>query len=260
MANYFTDRVVQYPGRVTMTPTGNTNEYDLARSEGNVTSEGTPFNAAKFNEIANTIHAYGTCTSAAGTATKTVTCPGFVLNSGATITVLFSNANAVSGTTYLNVNGSGSREIRRVTGSAMSKPPVWNANGVVTFVYTGSYWLIAGQDTSEFAIIETGTSNGWSYRKYADGYFEASREFTTNVAISTSSGGIYFSPSIGIGVPSAFNIASVLYANCNYSGAEGIWAKINSANASGFSVGLVSSVTRPAASRTLYCTLKGRWS
>lgn len=110
------------------------------------------------------------------------------------------------------------------------------------------------------AIIETGTSNGWSYRKYADGYFEASREATTNVAISTSSGGIYFSPSIGIGVPSAFNIASVLYANCNYSGAEGIWAKINSANASGFSVGLVSSVTRSAAMRTLYCTLKGRWS
>lgn len=56
MANsYFTDRVVQYPGRVTMTPTGNTNEYDLARAEGNVTKQGTPFNADTFNEIANQI-------------------------------------------------------------------------------------------------------------------------------------------------------------------------------------------------------------
>lgn len=56
MANtYFTDRVVQYPGRVTMTPTGNTNEYDLARAEGNVTKQGTPFNAATFNGIANQI-------------------------------------------------------------------------------------------------------------------------------------------------------------------------------------------------------------
>lgn len=56
MANtYFTDRVVQYPGRVTMTPTGNTNEYDLARAEGNVTEQGTPFNADTFNGIANQI-------------------------------------------------------------------------------------------------------------------------------------------------------------------------------------------------------------
>ena len=56
MANtYFTDRVVQYPGRVTMTPTGNTNEYDLARAEGNVTEQGTPFNADTFNSIANQI-------------------------------------------------------------------------------------------------------------------------------------------------------------------------------------------------------------
>lgn len=56
MANtYFTDRVVQYPGRVTMTPTGNTNEYDLARAEGDVTKPGTPFNADTFNGIANQI-------------------------------------------------------------------------------------------------------------------------------------------------------------------------------------------------------------
>lgn len=53
MANYFTDRVVQYPGRVTMTPTGNTNEYDLARAEGNITVAGTPFNADAFNGIAD---------------------------------------------------------------------------------------------------------------------------------------------------------------------------------------------------------------
>ena len=54
-STFFTDRVVQYPGRVTMTPTGNTNEYDIARAEGNVTEPGTPFNADTFNEIANQI-------------------------------------------------------------------------------------------------------------------------------------------------------------------------------------------------------------
>lgn len=55
MANYFTDRAVQYPGRVKLIPTGNENEYDLTRAEGTVTTEGTPFNAATFNGIAQDI-------------------------------------------------------------------------------------------------------------------------------------------------------------------------------------------------------------
>lgn len=56
MANYFTDRVVQHPGRVVMTPVqGEANTYDMSRAEGNVTDEGTPFNAATFNQIADDI-------------------------------------------------------------------------------------------------------------------------------------------------------------------------------------------------------------
>lgn len=56
MANYFKDRVVQYPGRVTMTPvSGQANTYDMSRAEGNVTEAGTPFNAATFNDIADQI-------------------------------------------------------------------------------------------------------------------------------------------------------------------------------------------------------------
>lgn len=47
----FTDRVVEYPGRVTLTPTGNTNEYDMTRAEGTVTEEGTPLNATNLNTI-----------------------------------------------------------------------------------------------------------------------------------------------------------------------------------------------------------------
>ena len=47
----FVDRVVEHPGRVTLTPTGNTNEYDMTRSEGTVTEEGTPLNATNLNTI-----------------------------------------------------------------------------------------------------------------------------------------------------------------------------------------------------------------
>lgn len=143
MANYFTDRVVQHPGRVVMTPTGNLNEYDLSRSEGTIATPGTPFSAAAFNEIANIIHAYGTCTTSAGTATKVVSCPGFTLQTGAKITVLFSNENSVSETTYLNVNGTGAVAVRKVTGASFTNAiGAWNAGQAVTFVYTGNYWLL----------------------------------------------------------------------------------------------------------------------
>jgi hypothetical protein len=47
----FTDRVVEYPGRVVLTPTGNANEYDMTRSEGTVTEEGTALNATNLNTI-----------------------------------------------------------------------------------------------------------------------------------------------------------------------------------------------------------------
>lgn len=52
----FTDRVVQYPGRVVMNPvSGEANTYDMSRAEGTVTAEGTPFNAETFNGMADDI-------------------------------------------------------------------------------------------------------------------------------------------------------------------------------------------------------------
>lgn len=47
----FVDRVVEYPGRVTLTATGNPDEYDVTRSEGTVTEEGTPLTATNLNTI-----------------------------------------------------------------------------------------------------------------------------------------------------------------------------------------------------------------
>lgn len=147
MANYFTDRVVQYPGRVVMNPvSGEANTYDMSRAEGTVTEEGTPFNAEAFNGIANMIHAYGTCATAAGTSTKVVECPGFVLNAGAKISVLFTNESTYTGATYLNVNSTGSKRIRSASESTAKVNGLWNAGEVVDFVYDGSSWLITGQD------------------------------------------------------------------------------------------------------------------
>lgn len=46
----FTDRIVQYPGRVKLTPvSGQTNVYDIEREEGTVSTEGTLLNANNLN-------------------------------------------------------------------------------------------------------------------------------------------------------------------------------------------------------------------
>lgn len=143
MANYFKDRVVQFPGRVTLTPvSGQPNTYDMARAEGTVTEEGTPFNADTFNDIANTIHAFGTCTSSAISATKVVTCPGFVLHEGAKITVLFTNTNT-GNSTLMNVNGTGARRIvRSIDPDEGNTGRLWANGEAVDFVYDGTVWVM----------------------------------------------------------------------------------------------------------------------
>lgn len=64
------DRIVEYPGRVTLTPVpGETNTYDMARAEGAVTQEGTQLNKdnliSAFGLVAETLT--GTVTYEAGT-------------------------------------------------------------------------------------------------------------------------------------------------------------------------------------------------
>lgn len=171
MANFFTDRVVQYPGRVKMSPvSGQSDTYDVERAEGTVTEEGTPFNADAFNEIAQDIIDmipkgngrlwYGTCSTAAGTSTKVVTCPGFTLTTGATIAVYFSNDNTYTGTTYLNVNSTGAKQIYgRAVGTTSSTrlDGAWGAGEVKIFVYDGTVWRMVDQNiitTAELNNLE----------------------------------------------------------------------------------------------------------
>lgn len=51
MANYFEDRIVEHPGRITLTAvSGQTNTYDVTPAEGAVTQAGTPLNADNMEE------------------------------------------------------------------------------------------------------------------------------------------------------------------------------------------------------------------
>lgn len=158
MANYFTDRVVQYPGRVVMAPTGDSDTYDMSRAEGAVSAPGSPFNAETFNKaIDQYALSYGTCSTAAEEPTKVVSCPGFTSVSGATIAVKFSYENTYTGATYLNVNGTGAKRLRTKGGSNAAVNGLWNVNEVVLLATDGISWFIVGQDitSDELALLET---------------------------------------------------------------------------------------------------------
>lgn len=82
---------------------------------------------------------YGTCSTAAGTTAKVVTCNGFVLATGAVVHVLFSDCNTNAQPT-LNVNSTGAKTVRT---QGSNGAPVWySKNQYVSFVYTGTYWDI----------------------------------------------------------------------------------------------------------------------
>lgn len=89
-----------------------------------------------FDGTASIVH-YGVCSTPSGTTAKTVACEGFVLVTGARITVNFSTANTVSQPT-LNVNDTGAKGIRYNT---RSTGIVWKAE-IMTLIYDGSYWQI----------------------------------------------------------------------------------------------------------------------
>lgn len=89
-----------------------------------------------FNGTASIVH-YGVCSDSQGATEKTVACDGFVLVTGARITVNFANQNSITNPS-LNVNGTGGKGIRC---KGRSDGLFWKAE-IITFVYDGTYWQI----------------------------------------------------------------------------------------------------------------------
>lgn len=94
---------------------------------------------------------YGTCSTAAGTAAKTVAVQDgkFSLETGARVCVKFSNTNTAASPT-LNVSGTGAKAIM-YRGSAISAGYL-AANKVYDFIYDGTDWELIGD-------INTNTTN-----------------------------------------------------------------------------------------------------
>lgn len=86
---------------------------------------------------------YGFCQTAASTAAKVVTIPGFVLETGVTIHVKFQNSNSATAPT-LNVSNTGAIAIKRYgnTSPGTSAPKDgWQSGSVLTLTYDGTYWV-----------------------------------------------------------------------------------------------------------------------
>ena len=110
----------------------------------------------QFDGSANIVH-FGSCSTAAGTAAKVVSCTGFVLASGSRITVKFTTTNTAANPT-LNVNSTGAKAIK-YRGSTISAGYL-AAGRVYTFIYDGTnYELVGDINTDTNTTYNTGTAS-----------------------------------------------------------------------------------------------------
>ena len=89
---------------------------------------------------------YGTCSTAAETAAKVVSLPGFALATGAEVTVSFTVTNKADNPT-LNVNGTGAKPIQYRNGAIAAG--YLAANRTYRFVYDGSSYELVGDMIAE---------------------------------------------------------------------------------------------------------------
>lgn len=117
-------------------------QTDITGNAGTATKLATvrSINGMSFDGSANRIN-FGVCSTSAATAAKTVACTGFVLITGAEITVFFNTTNTAANPT-LNVNNTGVKPIY-YRGAAISAGDL-AANRIYTFRYTGSAYSLVG--------------------------------------------------------------------------------------------------------------------
>lgn len=90
----------------------------------------------------------GSCSTAAGTGAKVVSCTNFVMTKGSLVSVTFTYANTAV-TPSLNINSTGAKNIylNNAAGSALN-PITWNANETLTFIFSGSYYYLVARDSA----------------------------------------------------------------------------------------------------------------
>ena len=110
-------------------------------------------NGMNINGAANRVN-YGSCSTAAGTAAKTVACAEYALQTGGEITVKFTVTNTAKNPT-LNVNSTGAKPIY-YRGAAISASYL-AANRTYTFRYNGSQYELVGDvnTNTDVNVVQT---------------------------------------------------------------------------------------------------------
>lgn len=180
-----------FPGTVTASAfSGNASSATKLATARNI-------NGLSFDGTANRVN-YGSCSTAAATAAKTVACAGFALVTGAEITVKFTVTNTASSPT-LNVNSTGAKAIY-YRGSAISAGYL-AANRTYTFRYNGTqYELVGDINTNTNNYVLQSASTTANYRPLLMGYANSTDTSTlgtsyTNQAYANTA--IYAQPSTG---------------------------------------------------------------
>lgn len=102
---------------------------------------------------------FGTCSTAAATQIKVVSCAGFELKTGSRIAVQFTYSNTAS-QPKLNVNGTGDKFICGIDGTSVITG-IWRDKETIDFVYDGSWWIALGclyATTSEYGLTKLSSS------------------------------------------------------------------------------------------------------
>jgi hypothetical protein len=111
------------------------------------------------NSTDYTARPYGTCSTAAGTAAKAVTCADFELVSGTTIIVKFDSANTAS-TPTLNVNSKGAKNVFHKGAQITSGGNKALLAGTVEFLYDGTQWQLLGNYIDTDSNTKYSAGNG----------------------------------------------------------------------------------------------------
>ena len=95
---------------------------------------------------------YYECSTAAGTAAKTVSASGYVLTNGGCIRIKMTNANTANNVT-LNINGTGAKNLY-YDGAQASSSNSWDAGDILEVFYDGTQYQCASGGGGKFATGE----------------------------------------------------------------------------------------------------------
>lgn len=140
-------------------PAGSVVDSALSTTSENAVQNKVITNALGGKAVGNGRIFYGTSSTAAGTAEKSVTCSAYdALTSGDIVIVTFTNANSAASPT-LKVNGKTAKAIKQMLGGVVSNlVSKSSVRGTAVFVYDGTYWVIQGVDENTEYSAFTGAT------------------------------------------------------------------------------------------------------